>query len=222
MVRGVLLAWLLNLLLFVPLTIIHGDGSDKSWMLQWAPADALFTLVVCWLFACRKYRRPLREGWGLTPVRSWLLGLAAALGAGCAIGVVALIEAGVGKGQNPMTEMVSGLAERRAGGLYMLAIAVLVPVAEEIYYRSFIFPALATRAGKGVAITAVTLWFAGAHVPQLWGDWAAMTFIAGMSFLFTGLRAATGSTVPSLVAHVAYNVTLTLPLARWSLSRVLG
>lgn len=89
----------------------------------------------------------------------------------------------------------------------------MVPV-EELYYRGFIFPALRDRWGATTAVVLTTLWFWAAHVFQLFGDPAGIAVILVVATTFTLQRHRSGSLVPPLLTHAAYNgVLVTLSFA---------
>jgi membrane protease YdiL (CAAX protease family) len=220
--RGVGLIWLGDFLVFLPPAILSGTGhGDDSWALRWAPLDALVTLVVCWYVASHKYRRPSGIALGLTPVKGWIAGASAALGVVMAL-LAAVTDRWDGDAKTPIEGMLSSMMDRPGGGLYAAALITAMPLAEEIYYRGFIFPALAVRWGRGIAVAVVTLWFGLVHVYQLSGNPVAMTVVATVGLVFSLLRAFTGSTWPGLAAHVAYNATLALPIAIEGLKRLEG
>jgi membrane protease YdiL (CAAX protease family) len=209
--RGVGLVWLVGLVIVILGRVASSEGmDDKSSLLLLAPVDGVIMLAACWLFACRKYGRSLAAGLGLARVRPRVMAVAAFVGLAWA-GVATLVHDLAGAKQTWMGDAVEALGQRPAGGLLLLVIVALVGAAEEIYYRGFIFPAFAGPWGARRAVVLVSAWFALIHVPQLFGDWIGVGLVAVMAFVLTSLRARTGSTLPGIVAHVAYNVTLAAP-----------
>lgn len=94
----------------------------------------------------------------------------------------------------------------------MLAFAVLgavLPMAEELFFRGVVYGALVPW-GRGVAFAASAAAFALIHAQQSWGNWGALVAITGTGLILTGLRALTGSVLPSALAHVLYNLSLSL------------
>jgi membrane protease YdiL (CAAX protease family) len=87
---------------------------------------------------------------------------------------------------------------------------VVAPFTEELIFRGFLFPVFEKLGGKGVAVVGTALIFAGLHVPQLWGSWAAMGLILFVGFILSGVRAVTGLLTPSWLVHLTYNSTLVL------------
>lgn len=92
-----------------------------------------------------------------------------------------------------------------SGSLAIGLIATLAPLAEEIFFRGFVYTALENRFGKNVAFVASWLLFAVAHLPQQWGAWGAFASVALAGFAFTLIRRMTGSSLASGVAHVSHN-----------------
>lgn len=92
-----------------------------------------------------------------------------------------------------------------SGSLAIGLIATLAPLAEEIFFRGFVYTTLENRFGKKVAFAASWTLFAVAHLPQQWGAWGAFASVALAGFAFTLIRRVTGSSLASGVAHVSHN-----------------
>ena len=92
-----------------------------------------------------------------------------------------------------------------------LALAVLAaPLVEEVIFRGYFFPVISRAKGERFAIYVISLVFAFLHVGQYWGDWAAILMVMLLGFALTILRARTGTTLASIVAHYAYNAGVTV------------
>lgn len=83
--------------------------------------------------------------------------------------------------------------------------ALSAPLAEEIVYRGVLFGAFQRRFGAGPAVAFVSVLFLAVHLPQYWGGWAGLTMLGLLSLALTLLRAVTGSVVPSMALHYAFN-----------------
>lgn len=94
-----------------------------------------------------------------------------------------------------------------SGLLSFATLAVVVPLAEELFFRGFVY-GIAARFGTAVAFAASVVLFVGAHAPQTWGAWGGLISIAITGLVLTGLRAWTGSTVVPACAHLVYNGVL--------------
>ncbi|HEU4405642.1 MAG TPA: CPBP family intramembrane glutamic endopeptidase [Polyangiaceae bacterium] len=213
-VKAMAIIWGLDLLFFGSLAVATalrpGGKIDDSVGLRFAPVDAVITLGVCWLFACRKYRRPFRDGFGLSSARPRTVLAAGLAGALAALFYGQLAVRGIGNTPTPMSEWVGKIVSTPNGFLFLLVTFPAIAAVEELYYRGFIFPALAERWGLLVAAAVTAAWFGLLHLPQLQGNWVAFSYVVSMGIFFTLLRARTGSTAPGLTAHVAYNTTLLL------------
>lgn len=96
-----------------------------------------------------------------------------------------------------------------SGMLSFAALAVIAPLAEEVFFRGMVFGVLSGD-GKSrgrVLLAALGSWlvFAAVHLPQTWGSWGGMLSIATAGAGFTLLRLASGSVVVPAVAHLVYN-----------------
>lgn len=100
-----------------------------------------------------------------------------------------------------------------SGMLSFAALAVIAPIAEEVFFRGLVYGALRGEGGVGadralritIAIGGSWLLFAFAHLPQSWGNWGGMTSVLIAGLGFTILRATTRSTLVPCVAHLVYN-----------------
>ena len=88
------------------------------------------------------------------------------------------------------------------------AMAALVPVVvgEELVWRGAVYGALARRWGAPAAIGLGTLVYAAAHAPV--GSQLLVLIAAACAFLWSLLRAATGSLVPALICHVVWDAAV--------------
>jgi membrane protease YdiL (CAAX protease family) len=154
------------------------------------------------------FRGGLFSAIGLHSPRHGLLALVVALVGGLglwALGQLALrlIPA---TGESPVGAMVVW-----PSGSYAVALASVVsPVAEELFFRGFIYGAFQRRYGALFAFVATVVIFAGAHLPQTWGAWGGLVAIVVTGAGLTTLRYWTGSTVAPILAHLAHNSAITL------------
>ncbi|MFV9506475.1 MAG: CPBP family intramembrane glutamic endopeptidase [Oscillochloridaceae bacterium umkhey_bin13] len=111
--------------------------------------------------------------------------------------------------ENPQIDALTGgqaLDPRELLMLFLLA-AVLVPIAEELFYRGLIYPLIRERFGSWLAISLSALLFAVTHfililIPGL--------FVIG--FLLAYLRERSGSIGPSIALHAMQNGLVVLSL----------
>ncbi len=93
--------------------------------------------------------------------------------------------------------------------LYVLTIAVLVPVFEEVLFRGFLFKGLeATRLGPVGAIVAVALLFAVIHVQY---SLIVLVNVFCIGILFGFARYKTNSLLTPIVLHILLNSVSLLP-----------
>ena len=96
-----------------------------------------------------------------------------------------------------------------SGMLAFGALGVLLPLAEEIFFRGYLYR-LALPLGKVAAFLITWVLFVIAHTQQAWGNWGALLSIAITGATLTALRAWSGSTLLPAVAHGLYNFALAM------------
>jgi membrane protease YdiL (CAAX protease family) len=158
------------------------------------------------------YRRPWHEPFALRrPRRKWALVTVAGLAA-----VAALVFAGQlvdnflppPDADAPMKILLS--PELRPM-LFFTALAI-APLAEELFFRGFVYGIIERRAGRAAGLAIVTAWFGLIHAPQWTGSagvyWGGVAVITAAGLVFGLMRAATGSLFPAVACHLAYNAAL--------------
>jgi membrane protease YdiL (CAAX protease family) len=106
------------------------------------------------------------------------------------------------------TSAVERFVSWPSAALAVAAVALVAPLAEELFFRGFVYGALRARFGVVVAMALTTIAFVLPHLPQLWGAWGAIAALFVTSGALTTLRAATGSTLIPALAHLAHNALL--------------
>ena len=110
-------------------------------------------------------------------------------------------------GESPIEAFV----EWPSGVLAVAVVALVAPLAEEIFFRGFVFGWVSQRWNElGGFLVSVTL-FTLAHAPQTWGAWSSLVAVLLVGVLTSGLRWVSGSTVAPTIAHLAYNLMIILP-----------
>lgn len=104
-------------------------------------------------------------------------------------------------GQEGQQEDVGRLVGREAGWEVLAAFAVIVaPVVEEIIFRGLLYPALRRIRGPRFALVVTSVLFGLIHWPPV--VWAPLAVLG----VFLGwLVDSTGSLLPCIVAHMAFN-----------------
>jgi membrane protease YdiL (CAAX protease family) len=171
------------------------------WLLT-GSAGAL-SVVAVWL-CCRPFVSPLlRPG-----MRHMLLGLLVGVGM---VGATHLAYSAALALLPGLAEPVQRLYETLQtppGPLRALPVLLLVVFAEELVWRGVLFSALQTRYGRLASTLIATGLYA---LPQLAEPVLLLFAIAlGCGAIWTSQRALSGSTIPSLVTHLVWNVGIFL------------
>lgn len=109
-------------------------------------------------------------------------------------------------GRAPIETFVSFPSGRLAYG----TLAVVIPVAEELFFRGFVYGTLDRRFGANVATLATIVLFSAVHLPQQWGAWGPVASVVLTGIVLTLLRRYTRSTSVPAAAHVLHNALNTL------------
>ncbi len=112
---------------------------------------------------------------------------------------------------NPQTPLIKELKESHSSGvilLFVLLALFLAPLVEEIVFRGYFFKVIKKIKNNLFAIVSVSMVFGLLHVSQYWGDWLAISAVFLLGLALTLLRAYTGSTIASIIAHFTYNLSV--------------
>ena len=140
-----------------------------------------------------------RPGW-------WLLALAPLVGGLLWFAGLYVMRLVPSTGEAPIEAFVRA----PSGALAMACVAVVVPLAEELFFRGFVYGTAERWKGANAATVASIVLFAVVHLPQQWGAWGAFASVTLTGVVLTLLRRATGSTLVPALAHVAHNALTTL------------
>jgi hypothetical protein len=88
----------------------------------------------------------------------------------------------------------------------------LAPLMEELFFRGFLYPALARPLNVPAAILLTGLGFGAIHGDQLKYSWGPLLIIVLVGIVLTAVRAYTGSVGSTVLMHVGYNLTLMVAL----------
>jgi len=194
--------------------IQHGEPSHmtsgeiiSNLVLQIVLLDGIF-IGVPLIFALWRYR----TGWGGLGMKPfdrelWWLPLAAATGAHIAIIAYAVIlQSTGGDSLVPKQEDINDLFQNKAIlPLTGFALVISAPVAEEIFFRAFIFGGLIRKLGVFWSMLVSGLIFAAFHVQSANTAGLILPFtLVGM--LFAWLYYRTGSLWPNMAAHALFNL----------------
>jgi len=152
-------------------------------------------------------RTPGAQGIGLVPVPAATIAKSAIIAAAFALVVVyagprlAPLKANVDYG--PLTRLI------QSGGWARMACAaiaiLLAPPVEEFVFRGVLLAGFAGAWGIRVAASIVTILFVGMHLPYVARYWPALLGLTILALLLVIVRMRTGSLLPGIAAHLAYN-----------------
>ena len=96
-----------------------------------------------------------------------------------------------------------------ASAYALAAFGILVaPLVEELFFRGFLYPALARWAGQGVGVGLTAGLFALLHAGQLAMAWAPLLVVFLVGLALTLVRVRTNSVASCVLVHAGYNFTL--------------
>jgi membrane protease YdiL (CAAX protease family) len=107
----------------------------------------------------------------------------------------------------PITEFFKD----RQSALLLASFGILVaPLMEELFFRGFLFPALARWTGPFISIVVTASAFTIVHGAQLGYSWAPLLLIFIVGVALTVTRAVTRSVATGVIVHMTYNFVLLL------------
>jgi len=152
-----------------------------------------------------QYRLPFWEGirwrWpgGRQAGRIFISGVVLAIG-------LIIVEAWLPQNKSfPLEKLFSSPASAYTLAIFSVTVA---PFMEEIIFRGVFFAFFERMAGIRFALVVTALLFALIHAPEYWGAWSGLALILVVGLVCSTARAITGSVVPGVILHVAYNGTL--------------
>jgi membrane protease YdiL (CAAX protease family) len=99
----------------------------------------------------------------------------------------------------------------RPSALLLAAFGILVaPLMEELFFRGFLYPALARWTGSFISIVVTASAFALLHGAQLGYSWAPLLLIFIVGVALTVTRVVTRSVATGVIVHMTYNFALLL------------
>lgn len=135
-----------------------------------------------------------------------------ALGAmvgGIAMFVMSQVCSGLLEKWTPKNLPIQSYMNTRASAYAMALFGILVaPLVEELFFRGFLYPALARRIGAGASIVLTSAGFALMHQAQLAHAWAPLLVLFLVGACLTIVRAVTKSVAVTVLMHVSYNTTI--------------
>ena len=166
-----------------------------------------FMAFVVWI----RHNQALFEAvhWNMPPQRIAL----AALGGGAGLAMFSLIAETLLQRWTPKSLPIEEFFKNPSSGYLLAAFGVLVaPLVEELFFRGFLYPALARWTGSIIAIVITAAAFAALHGTQLAYSWAPLLVLFVVGTVLTVIRARKGSVATCVIVHMGYNLVLFLVL----------
>lgn len=132
-----------------------------------------------------------------------------ALGAGAALGLCSDVASTLLERWTPKSLPIEHFFTGPASGYLLAAFGVLVaPLVEELFFRGFLYPAVARWTGSLASILITAAAFASLHGAQLAYAWAPLLVLFVVGAVLTIIRARTGSVATCVLVHMGYNLVL--------------
>ena len=165
----------------------------------------LLVLLFMYYLVTGEYGRGFAEAvrWTAPPPRVWPYYLAGGVALSFFVGLIGRIVP-----FPPHLPIDKYFQDRTSAWLLTIFGITLAPLVEELFYRGFVYPALARRVGMtaGTMITAAA--FALMHSAQLAHAWGPLFILFLVGLALTVVRIVSRSVVPGVLMHMAYNATL--------------
>jgi membrane protease YdiL (CAAX protease family) len=101
---------------------------------------------------------------------------------------------------------------RREAWLLSIFGVTLAPLVEELFFRGFLYPALARHVKVPAAVVITGVAFGAIHGSQLSNSWGPVLVIVIVGIVLTAVRAYTKSVGSTVLMHIGYNLTITVAL----------
>ena len=103
---------------------------------------------------------------------------------------------------------IENLLDTPLGTVAVVVMAIgIAPVAEEVFFRGFVYPPMERRFSLGTAMGVNGLVFTFVHILTYGRDVAYLPPVFLLGFALAGLRSWTGSVMPCIIAHFVFNAT---------------
>jgi uncharacterized protein len=128
---------------------------------------------------------------------------------GVALAIVSVIAETVLNRWIPKSLPITEFFKDRPSALLLSVFAVLVaPFMEEMFFRGFLYPAVARWTGPVLSVLVTASFFTLLHGSQLGYSWAALLPIFFVGAVLTVTRAVTKSVATCVIVHMSYNFVL--------------
>lgn len=136
-----------------------------------------------------------------------------ALGMGAVLGLCSEFASVLLQRWTPKSLPIDEYFRNPSAGYLLAGFGVLVaPLVEELFFRGFLYPAVARWTGSVSSILITAAAFAALHGGQLAYAWAPLLVLFGIGTALTIIRAKTGSVATCVLVHMGYNLALFIML----------
>jgi membrane protease YdiL (CAAX protease family) len=190
-----------------------GDGVQRfgeiPMVLGSTLAGAAVAIAAALLWGRHLFGRRGLEGIGWQPAS--LRSAAAAAAAGLALGAVWVAAASftspvAGGAEGPLASMAARPGASRA--VWYVVVLLLAPPVEEFFFRGFLLAGFVKRWGTAAGSVIVTALFVAMHLGETIHFAPAAVAITALAVATLLARIASGSLVPPVIIHFAYNLTI--------------
>lgn len=108
----------------------------------------------------------------------------------------------------PLAKMAAGGGPGRHAWAFVGVFAA--PLVEEFLFRGILFAGFLQRWGTKASAVIVTILFVSLHLPETFHYFPATIVVTALALATIVLRIRTGSLLPPVLAHTAYNLTIVL------------
>lgn len=162
-----------------------------------------FMVLLIW----QRYRTRFLEAvrWNMPPAKfAW-----GALAAGAGLALATQLLSGLLQRWMPKSLPIEEYFRTPSSAYALAAFGILIaPVVEELFFRGFLYPALARPMGVAVAMVITAGGFALIHSEQLAHAWAPLLVLFAVGLVLTAVRAKTKSVAVCVLIHTGYNFAL--------------
>jgi membrane protease YdiL (CAAX protease family) len=189
----------------------RGDVKELAGhILVFLPAQVIAYILTVGFMAFltwHRYRTRFLEAvrWNMPPAKlAW-----GAVAGGAALALVTQLLSGLLQRWMPKSLPIEEYFRTASSAYALAAFGILVaPVVEELFFRGFLYPALARPLGVATAMVITAGGFALIHSEQLAHAWAPLLVLFGVGLVLTAVRAKTKSVAVCVLIHMGYNFTL--------------
>ena len=130
-------------------------------------------------------------------------------GGGASLGLLSLVASNLLEPWIPKSLPINELFRTTSAAYVLSAFGILVaPLVEELFFRGFLYPALAKVTGVATSVVLTALGFALLHSEQLAKAWAPLMVLFVIGTVLTVVRARTQSVARCVLMHMGYNTML--------------